>query len=51
LIEFLQSTQPYEWDTIQKRSEEKFLRRLAEQMKQRGIVDVWCKDVNDLDLN
>ncbi len=51
LIEFLQSTQPDAWDTIQKWSEEKFLKRLTEQMKQRGIVDVWRKDVNELDLN
>lgn len=31
LFEFLQNTQPDAWDTIQKRGEEKFLKRLAEQ--------------------
>ena len=29
LFEFLQSTQPDAWDTIQKRGEEKFLKRLS----------------------
>jgi type I restriction enzyme R subunit len=51
LLEFLQSTQPDTWDTIQKRGEEKFLKRLAEQIKQRGIIDVLRKGIKDLDLN
>jgi type I restriction enzyme R subunit len=33
-----------------KRGEEKFLKRLAEQIKQRGIIDVLRKGVKDLDL-
>lgn len=51
LLEFLQSTQPDALDTIQKRGEEKFFKRLAEQIKQRGIIDVLRKGVKDLDLN
>lgn len=51
LFEFLQSTQSDAWDTIQKRGEEKFLKRLAEQIKQRGIIDVLRKGIKDLDLH
>lgn len=51
LFEFIKETQPDAYDTIVKRGEEKFLKRLAEQIKQRGIIDVLRKGVKDLDLN
>jgi type I restriction enzyme R subunit len=51
LFEFLKETQPEAYDTILKRGEDKFLKRLAEQIKQRGIIDVMRKGVKDLDLN
>ena len=51
LFEFIKETQPTAFDTIQKRGEEKFIKRLAEQIKQRGIIDVLRKGVKDLDLN
>jgi type I restriction enzyme, R subunit len=51
LFEFIKETQPVAFDTIQKRGEEKFIKRLAEQIRQRGIIDVLRKGVKDLDLN
>ncbi len=51
LFEFLKETQPEAYDTILKRGEDKFLKRLAEQIKQRGIIDVLRKGVKDLDLS
>ncbi|NLR63027.1 type I restriction endonuclease subunit R [Chitinophaga varians] len=50
LAEFINTTQPEAWSTIQKRGEEKFLKRLAEQIKQRGIIDVLRKGIKDQDL-
>ena len=51
LFEFIKDTQPETFETIVKRSEEKFLKRLHEQIKLRGIIDVLRKGVKDLDLN
>ncbi len=50
LFEFIKETQPQAYETIQKRGEEKFIKRLAEQIKQRGTIDVLRKGVKDLDL-
>ena len=51
LFEFIKDTQPETFETIIKRGEEKFLKRLHEQIKLRGIIDVLRKGVKDLDLN
>ncbi|MBI4648056.1 MAG: type I restriction endonuclease subunit R [Bacteroidia bacterium] len=51
LFEFIKETQPAVYETIVKRGEEKFLKRLYEQVKQRGIIDVLRKGVKDLDLD
>ena len=50
LFEFIKETQPEAFETIIKRGEDKFLKRLTEQIKQRGIIDVLRKGVKDLDL-
>lgn len=50
LFEFIKETQPVAFETIVKRGEDKFLKRLTEQVKQRGIIDVIRKGVKDLDL-
>ncbi len=50
LFEFIKETQPIAFETIVKRGEDKFLKRLTEQVKQRGIIDVLRKGVKDLDL-
>lgn len=50
LFEFIKETQPVAFETIVKRGEDKFLKRLSEQIKQRGIIDVLRKGVKDLDL-
>jgi len=50
LFEFIKETQPIAFETIIKRGEDKFLKRLTEQVKQRGIIDVLRKGVKDLDL-
>lgn len=50
LFEFIKETQPDAYDTIVKRGEDKFLKRLAEQIKQRGTIDVLRTGVKDLDL-
>ncbi|MFA6924830.1 MAG: type I restriction endonuclease [Bacteroidales bacterium] len=50
LFEFIKETQPEAFETIIKRGEDKFFKRLTEQIKQRGIIDVLRKGVKDLDL-
>jgi len=50
LYEFIKETQPDAYATIVKRGEEKFLKRVAEQIRQRGIIDVLRTGVKDLDL-
>jgi type I restriction enzyme R subunit len=51
LFEFIKETQPDAFEIIVKRGEDKFLKRLTEQIKLRGIIDVLRKGVKDLDLN
>ncbi|MCT3921674.1 type I restriction endonuclease subunit R [Elizabethkingia anophelis] len=50
LFEFLQNTQPHAFETIQKRGKEKFLKRLSEQIRSKGIIEVLRKGIKDLDL-
>lgn len=50
LFEFLQNTQPHAFETIQKRGKEKFLKRLSEQIRTKGIIEVLRKGIKDLDL-
>ncbi|MEO0875805.1 MAG: type I restriction endonuclease, partial [Bacteroidota bacterium] len=50
LFSFLEATQPDKLATIRKRGEDKFLRRLSDQIKKRGVIDVLRKGVKDLDL-
>lgn len=50
LFAFLQETQPEKLETILKRGEEKFLKRVSEQVKKRGVIDLLRKGVKDLDL-
>lgn len=50
LAEFLRATQPEKYDTLLKRGEDKFLKRLSDQVKQRGVIDVLRNGVKDLDL-
>ncbi len=51
LWQFLQKTQPAAYAKIQQRGGEKFLRRLSDQIRQRGIIDVLRNGVKDLDLH
>lgn len=50
VLAFIEATQPEAYATLQKRGVEKFLKRLSEQIKQRGVIDVLRKGVKDLDL-
>jgi type I restriction enzyme R subunit len=50
LFEFLKETQPEKYEIILKRGEDSFLKRLAEQLRKRGIIDVLRKGIKDLDL-
>jgi len=50
LFRFLQETQPEKHEKILKRGEAKFLKRLSEQVRKRGVIDVLRKGVKDLDL-
>lgn len=50
LFEFLKETQPEKYEIILKRGEETFLKRLAEQIRKRGVIDVLRKGIKDLDL-
>lgn len=50
LFEFIKQTQPDAYDTIVKRGEDKFLKRLAEQIKAKGIIELLRKGIKDLDL-
>lgn len=51
VFEFIKETQPDAYEIILKRGEDKFLKRLVEQIKQRGVIDVLRKGIKDLDLN
>jgi type I restriction enzyme R subunit len=50
LFAFLQETQPDAFDTITKRGQDKFVKRLSEQIKQKGIIEILRKGIKDLDL-
>lgn len=50
LFEFIKQTQPIAFDTIVKRGEDKFIKRLAEQIKAKGIIEILRKGIKDLDL-
>ena len=50
LWEFIEKTQPQAFEKLQKRSPEKFLRRVYLQIKEKGIIEVLRKGVKDLDL-
>lgn len=50
LFAFLRETQPEKLETILKRGEEKFFKRVSEQIKKNGVIDVLRKGVKDLDL-
>lgn len=50
LFEFIKETQPDSFETIVIRGEDKFLKRLHDQIKARGIIDVFRSGVKDLDL-
>lgn len=51
LFEFLQNTQPDAYKKIRQRGTEKFLNRLNNQIKQKGIIEILRKGVRDLDLH
>lgn len=51
LFEFIKETQPQAFETIVKRGEDKFVKRLNEQIRLHGIIEVLRKGVKDLDLN
>lgn len=50
LFEFIKETQPASYETIVKRGEDKFLKRLNEEIRKKGIIEVLRKGVKDLDL-
>ena len=50
LFEFIKETQPASYETIIKRGEDKFLKRLNEEIRIKGIIEVLQKGVKDLDL-
>lgn len=50
LLEFIQETQPDTYSTIVNRGEEKFTKRLSEQIKKKGIIEVLRNGIKDLDL-
>ena len=50
LLEFIKETQPASYDTIVKRGEDKFLKRLSDEIRKKGIIEVLRKGVKDLDL-
>lgn len=50
LFEFMAATQPNAHDTIIKRGKDKFLKRLSDQIRQKGIIEILRNGVKDLDL-
>jgi len=50
LMEFIQETQPDAYTTITNRGEDKFIKRLSEQIKKHGIIEMLRKGIKDLDL-
>ncbi|WP_268225705.1 type I restriction endonuclease subunit R [Sinomicrobium oceani] len=50
LFEFLAATQPSAHDIIIKRGKDKFLKRLSDQIRHKGIIEILRNGVKDLDL-
>ncbi|WP_340077625.1 type I restriction endonuclease subunit R [Leptobacterium sp. I13] len=50
LFQFLADTQPNAYETILKRGEHKFIKRLTDQIRQKGIIEILRNGVKDLDL-
>lgn len=50
VFEFIKETQPDAYSIILEKGEEKILNRIAEQIKQRRVIDVLCKGVKNFDL-
>lgn len=50
LFEFIEATQPLDYATILKRGEEKFVKRLTDQIRQKGIIQILRKGIKDRDL-
>lgn len=50
IFEFIKETQPVAYDIILKRGEEKFVNRLTDQIRQKGIIEILRNGVKDLDL-
>ncbi len=50
LTAFIRQSQPEKFEKLQQRGMDKFLKRVASQVKQKGIVEVLRKGVKDLDL-
>ena len=50
LFEFLEATQSSAYDTILKRGEHKFIKRLEDQIREKGIIKILRNGVKDLDL-
>ena len=51
LFEFIKETQPEAFQTIVKRGEDKFLKRLADEIRKKGIIEILRKGIKDLDLS
>ncbi len=50
LFEFIKETQPLAYNTILKRGEEKFLKRVTDQIRQKGIIEILRNGIKDLGL-
>ncbi len=50
LIKFLETTQPEKLQVLQKRGIDKFFKRLSDQIKKKGIIELLRKGIKDLDL-
>lgn len=50
LFNFIKETQPDSYKTILKRGEEKFIKRLSDQIRKKGIIEILRNGIKDLDL-
>ena len=46
LFEFIKETQPVAYNIILKRREEKFVKRLTNQIRQKGIIEILCNGLS-----
>ena len=46
LFEFIRETQPVAYNIILKRREEKFVKRLTNQIRQKGIIEILCNGLS-----